>query len=141
MGINHFPIDDTRRIHFKLHLTSHKLTCRQLFYIAMISTVFTDEILEVTLSVDALDASNATEVKTALQGLSLEGRERVVVDISQVNFIDSSGIGALLFFYKQVDQKLTLRRPTPTVLSVLELLRLHRILEIEPESAWMISMP
>ncbi|MDQ8206944.1 STAS domain-containing protein [Coraliomargarita sp. SDUM461003] len=101
----------------------------------MISTVFTDEILEVTLSVDALDASNATEVKTALQGLSLEGRERVVVDISQVNFIDSSGIGALLFFYKQVDQKLTLRRPTPTVLSVLELLRLHRILEIEPESA------
>ncbi|MDQ8193790.1 STAS domain-containing protein [Coraliomargarita sp. SDUM461004] len=99
----------------------------------MISSKFTDNTLEVTLSVDALDASNATEIKTAFQGLSLEGRERAVVDIAQVNFIDSSGIGALLSFYKQVNQKLTLRQPTPTVLSVLELLRLHRILEIEPE--------
>ncbi|MGZ0655015.1 STAS domain-containing protein [Coraliomargarita sp. W4R53] len=99
----------------------------------MISSIFTDKTLEVTLSVEALDASNATEVKAALIELSLDGRERAVVDIAQVNFIDSSGIGALLSFYKQVDQKLTLRNPTPTVLSVLELLRLHRILEIEPE--------
>jgi anti-sigma B factor antagonist len=99
----------------------------------MISSTYTDSALEVTLAVDALDASNATEIKAAFQELSLDGRERAVVDISQVNFIDSSGIGALLFFYKQVDQKLTLRKPSPTVLSVLELLRLHRILEIEPE--------
>lgn len=99
----------------------------------MISSTYTDSALEVTLAFDALDASNATEVKAAFQELSLDGRERAVVDISQVNFIDSSGIGALLFFYKQVDQKLTLRKPSPTVLSVLELLRLHRILEIEPE--------
>jgi anti-sigma B factor antagonist len=99
----------------------------------MISSKFTDSTLEVTLSVDALDAANATEVKAAFKELSLDGRDRAVVDIAQVNFIDSSGIGALLSFYKQVDQKLTLRKPTPTVLSVLELLRLHRILEIEPE--------
>jgi anti-sigma B factor antagonist len=99
----------------------------------MISSLLTDNTLEVTLSVDALDASNATEVKAAFKDLSLEGRERAVVDIAQVDFIDSSGIGALLSFYKQVNQKLTLRHPTPTVLSVLELLRLHRILEIEPE--------
>jgi len=99
----------------------------------MISSEFTDTTLDVTLLVDALDASNATEIKAAFRQLSLEGRERAVVDLAQVNFIDSSGIGALLSFYKQVNQKLTLRKPTPTVLSVLELLRLHRILEIEPE--------
>ena len=99
----------------------------------MISSEFTDTTLDVTLLVDALDASNATEIKAAFRQLSLEGRERAVVNIAQVNFIDSSGIGALLSFYKQVNQKLTLRKPTPTVLSVLELLRLHRILEIEPE--------
>jgi anti-sigma B factor antagonist len=98
----------------------------------MISSAFTDNTLEVTLSVDALDASNATEVKSAFKELSLEGRDRAVVDLAQVDFIDSSGIGALLSFYKQMDQRLTLRNPTPTVLSVLELLRLHRILEIEP---------
>jgi anti-sigma B factor antagonist len=99
----------------------------------MISSALTDKTLEVTLSIDALDASNATEIKAAFKELSLEGRDHAVVDMKQVNFIDSSGIGALLSFYKQVDQKLTLRNPTPTVLSVLELLRLHRILEIEPE--------
>ena len=99
----------------------------------MISSEFNDTTLEVTLLVEALDASNATEIKAAFRQLSLEGRERAVVNIAQVNFIDSSGIGALLSFYKQVNQKLTLRKPTPTVLSVLELLRLHRILEIEPE--------
>lgn len=99
----------------------------------MISSNFTDSTLEVILSVEALDASNATEIKAELKQLQLEGRERAVVDIGQVNFIDSSGIGALLSFYKQMNQRLTLRNPTPTVLSVLELLRLHRILEIEPE--------
>lgn len=97
----------------------------------MISSEFTDKTLEVTLSVEALDASNATEIKAAFKELSLEGRDRAVIDIGQVNFIDSSGIGALLSFYKQLNQKLTLRNPTPTVMSVLELLRLHRVLEIE----------
>jgi anti-sigma B factor antagonist len=101
----------------------------------MISSELTDTTLEVTLSVDALDASNATGIKAAFLALDLEGRERAVVDIAQVDFIDSSGIGALLSFYKQVGEKLTLRNPTPAVLSVLELLRLHRILEIEAELA------
>jgi anti-sigma B factor antagonist len=99
----------------------------------MLNSTFTENTLEVTLSVEALDASNATDIKAEFKELKLNGRERAVVDIGQVNFIDSSGIGALLSFYKQVNQKLTLRNPTPTVLSVLELLRLHRILEIEPE--------
>ncbi|CAA6678273.1 MULTISPECIES: STAS domain-containing protein [unclassified Lentimonas] len=99
----------------------------------MISTDYTDSTLEVTLEVEALDASNATTMKSLFSELDLKGRERVIVDIEQVQFIDSSGIGALLSFYKQVNQRLTLRKPTPTVLSVLELLRLHRILEIEPD--------
>lgn len=99
----------------------------------LISSTLSINTLDVVVLVEAMDASNATEIKAALNALDLQGRERAIIDIAGVNFIDSSGIGALLSFYKQVNQKLTLKNPTPTVLSVLELLRLHRILEIEPE--------
>jgi len=83
------------------------------------------------LDVESLDASNAPEAKAFFKQVDLAGVERSVLNLEQVNFIDSSGIGAILSFYKQMNQKLTLKNPTPTVMSVLELLRLHRVFEIE----------
>lgn len=83
--------------------------------------------------VESLDASNAAEIKTTLKELDLQGQTHVVLNLEQVEFIDSSGIGALLSFYKEMNQQLSLRHPSATVLSVLELLRLHRVFEIEPE--------
>jgi anti-sigma B factor antagonist len=88
-------------------------------------------VIEIKVDVASLDASNANDAKAYFKGLDLEGAERAVLDLQSVSFIDSSGIGAVLSFYKQMNQKLTLKNPTPTVLSVLELLRLHRVFEIE----------
>ncbi len=78
-----------------------------------------------------MDASNADGLKTALSQLDLQGQDRVVINLEQVGFIDSSGIGALLSYYKQLNKRLSLMNPSPTVMSVLELLRLHRVFEIE----------
>lgn len=89
--------------------------------------------LEVVVEVDSLDASNANEMKSKLKEVDRHEADQVFLDLSGVNFIDSSGIGVLLSFYKQMHQQVVLRRPTPTVLSVLELLRLHRVFEIETE--------
>lgn len=89
--------------------------------------------LEVSINVDSLDASNAAEAKTTFKELDLQGQSRVVLNLEQVEFIDSSGIGAMLSFYKEMNQQLSLFRPSATVLSVLELLRLHRVFEIESE--------
>lgn len=89
--------------------------------------------LEVVIGVDSLDASNATEAKAELKDLDLQGMDMVVLNMESVNFIDSSGIGALLSFYKQMNRQVILRKPTATVLSVLELLRLHRVFEIEAD--------
>jgi len=89
--------------------------------------------ITITPEVDSLDASNAPDAKAFFKDLDLQGCERAVLNLESVQFIDSSGIGAILSFYKHMDQQLTLKHPTPTVMSVLELLRLHRVFEIESD--------
>ncbi|NJK88293.1 MAG: STAS domain-containing protein [Myxococcales bacterium] len=59
----------------------------------------------------------------------------VAVDFSKVEFIDSSGVGALVSVHKRVAEKgsaVTLVNPCPAVLSVIELLRLHRVFNLQP---------
>ncbi len=97
----------------------------------MITTKAGSGELLLDLGVESLDASNATEIKQELKSLDVQGVERVRLLMETVNFVDSSGIGTLLSFYKQMEQRVVLDKPTPTVLSVLELLRLHRVFEIE----------
>lgn len=81
--------------------------------------------------VKTLEAANAqafkTEAKTALEGLG-----PVVIDLRAVEFIDSSGIGTLLSLLKVRGGELRLRAVQGGVMSVLELLRLHRVFQIEP---------
>lgn len=99
----------------------------------MYKTSISQGVIEVQIDVDSLDASNATETKAFFKQLDTSECQRAILNLESVNFIDSSGIGAILSFYKQMNQKLSLRNPTPTVLSVLELLRLHRVFQIESE--------
>lgn len=87
--------------------------------------------LFVDLGIESLDASNASEIKQELKSLDLQGTDRVKILMESVNFVDSSGIGTLLSFYKQMDQHVVLSKPTPTVMSVLELLRLHLVFKID----------
>ena len=88
--------------------------------------------VEVCIAVKSLDASNAVELKTLLKEIDLQGKDRVVINLKNVEFMDSSGIGVLLSLYKQYNQNVSLKQPSASVLSVLELLRLHRVFEIEP---------
>jgi len=58
----------------------------------------------------------------------------VFADLASLDFIDSSGVGALLSLYKRLpppNPSVKLLRVKPTVQAVIELLRLHRIFEIE----------
>jgi anti-sigma B factor antagonist len=43
-----------------------------------------------------LDLYNAPDVRTALQQATADGPERVVVDLSEVEFIDSTALGVLI---------------------------------------------
>ena len=55
------------------------------------------------------------------------------LDLSDAKFIDSSGLGALIALQKTMAMRhgvLRIVNPTSTVVQVLELTRLHRVLEI-----------
>ena len=49
-----------------------------------------------------LDALSAPELRPALDRLVSDGRRDVVVDLSELRMIDSSGVGALVGLYKRV---------------------------------------
>jgi anti-sigma B factor antagonist len=78
-----------------------------------------------------VDAHNAGELKSRLLGLSVEGK--ILVDLTEVRFIDSSGLGALIAAYKSVTANggvLTLAGLQTQVRSVFELTRLHRVFKV-----------
>ena len=79
---------------------------------------------------DAIDSSIADDVKGRLSYLATEHRN-VVVDLHRVRFLDSAGCGALvaaLTRFRTAGGELRLCCPTPEVKTLLELVRLNRIL-------------
>jgi anti-sigma B factor antagonist len=80
-----------------------------------------------------VDAHNSAELKDRLLKL-LEGGERyLIVDLEDVEFIDSSGLGALLSGYKNANLRssaFALAGLRPRVRSMFELTRLHRVFDI-----------
>jgi anti-sigma B factor antagonist len=100
---------------------------------------FTDAHLEgdtlhLNLKIARLDASIARGFKKECEAAWTDEVKAVVMDLGCVEFIDSSGIGALLNVYKKLPPgtpSARLVNVTPSVQSVIELLRLHRIFELE----------
>ena len=90
--------------------------------------------LDLNFAVEKLDASNAEAIKSAFKAKDISGANDAHIHLETLQFIDSSGVGALLSLYKTFQAQgvpVTLEHPTPSVLSVLELLRLHRIFTIK----------
>ncbi len=86
---------------------------------------------------DALDTLVAAKVKA--EALSLIGGEAdVVVDLSGISFVDSTGVGVLVSLFKAVRKNGRDARFTglaPGVRSVLETIKLDRIFEVYPDAA------
>jgi anti-sigma B factor antagonist len=86
----------------------------------------------VEIMADVIDASVADDVKGRLSDLASEHRN-VVVDLHRVKFLDSSGCGALVAAqtrFRTVGGELRLCCPTPAVKTLLELVRLNRVLSL-----------
>lgn len=84
---------------------------------------------------ERLDAHNSSEFKDYLQRLLENGANKLILDLSAVRFIDSSGLGALLSGYKNAVLRhsgFMLAGLQPRVQSMFELTRLHRVFEIYP---------
>lgn len=89
-------------------------------------------ILIVHAMADRIDAAGAIQFKERMRGIVQGGEARVVLDMTRVNFLDSSGLGAVVAVMKLMgpDRKLELAGLTPTVQKVFRLTRMESIFTI-----------
>lgn len=98
-----------------------------------ISTEKADSKTVLHLKEERLDAHNSGDLRDQILKLLENGDAHLVVDLSDVRFIDSSGLGALLSGYKNATLRsgsFVLTGLQPRVQSMFELTRLHRVFEI-----------
>lgn len=81
---------------------------------------------------ERLDIEVAAEFRATLLSLIEQGHRRLVVDLSDVSFIDSSGLGALVSALKTLKRSdnggdVRLARVQAPVVSLLEIIRLNRV--------------
>ena len=82
--------------------------------------------------VEELDASNAGEFKRDVAPL-LEANTKLVLDLSRLRFVDSSGLGAFISCLRKLNAKggdLRLCGMSKQVRAVFELVRMHRVFDI-----------
>lgn len=95
-----------------------------------------ENILIITLQGIRLDAVNASLFKShALDLIHRAGLSKVVVDLSHVQFIDSSGLGALLAIQRSLNKQggaLKLAHLNKNIQMMFEIVSMHRILDIFP---------
>lgn len=97
----------------------------------------------VGFAVDNLDASNVKPFKQAIEPV-LESHHLVLLDMSALKFVDSSGLGALLSCLRVMtnkDGELRLFAMTKPVRALFELVRMHRVFGIYESEQDALSAP
>lgn len=100
----------------------------------MLEVSVDDQTLLVTINAEALDAANCGQLRDKIKELSLTRVNRAEIDMRQVQFLDSSGAGALISVYKLIavdGRPVILLNAQPPVLRVVRMLRLDRVFQVE----------
>ncbi len=96
-----------------------------------------DEARLITVAENRIDASVAIRFKDCMAGAMKDGPERVVLDLSHVDFLDSSGLGAVVASMKLLGngRRLELAGLRPTVEKVFRLTRMDSVFRIHADAA------
>jgi anti-sigma B factor antagonist len=99
-----------------------------------LSTKTEERLRIVSVQDSRIDAVVAIEFKDAMRTQTDGGPDIVVLDLSRVDFIDSSGLGAIVAAMKHMgaDRKLALAGLTPTVQRVFQLTRMDTVFSVFP---------
>lgn len=94
-------------------------------------TVDADGGIAVVVPRGRLNMVSARRLREILSDLVSRGDTRIVVDLAETTFLDSSGLGALIAGLKSARQAggdLRIARPTSSVLTIFQLTNLDRVL-------------
>ncbi|MGK9476827.1 STAS domain-containing protein [Melioribacter sp. OK-6-Me] len=95
-----------------------------------------DDVVAIKLDTDRATIKEAEQIKKTIYSKIEQGLQKVIIDLSRVDFIDSTFLGALVSGLKRAinqsgDLKLVGLRPN--VRAMFELTRLHRVFEVYPD--------
>ncbi len=87
------------------------------------------EALVATIMDDRLDAAGTKSFKSELSELVDAGHHHIVLDLSSVGFIDSSGLGAIVSGLKMLGNngEIVICGTRPTVTSIFKLTRMDKV--------------
>jgi len=91
------------------------------------------KVMVVMVREERLDAHNSDDLKVEMNRLFESGTKDLLVDLKEVRFIDSSGLGVLVSGYKNASThqgSIKLCSLQTQVKSMFELTRLHRVFDI-----------
>lgn len=99
-----------------------------------LSSTETGEARVITVHADRIDAAMAIQFKEDMRSETEDGTGRVILDLSLVDFIDSSGLGAIVAAMKQLGdgRQLDLAGLTPVVAKVFRLTRMDTVFNLFP---------
>lgn len=91
-----------------------------------------DDVLVVRLFESRLDAYIATEFRDEMDRLAKASSSQIVLDLSEVGFVDSSGLGAIVTTQKRLgrDRDLVICGANEPVTRLFKLARLDKIFQI-----------
>ena len=100
-------------------------------------STFHDNVNLIAVGDARIDSAVAIRFKDDMRTLTEQGPDHIVLDLSRVTFVDSSGLGAIVASMKQLapGKRLDLAGLTPDVAKVFRLTRMETVFKIHPDAS------
>ena len=99
-------------------------------------TEIKDDIAIISVTAGRLDANIAPDLKAEVAGIIESGTSRIMLDLERVQFMDSSGLGAVISSFKLTGQKgeFVICNMNEAVREIFTLTHMDRLFEIYPNA-------
>lgn len=107
-----------------------------------LETHLVDGLMRVNVMAERIDAACAIQFKDRIREVTENGPDRVLLDLSRVDFLDSSGLGAVVYAMKSMGgaRRLELAGLRPKVEKVFRLTRMDSVFVIHNDAESALSL-